>query len=55
VDRASLAYDPAAGTGVCLHLLGAVPRFGKMGATCIAATLEDAERLFAELKAVLAL
>ncbi|MGH9153967.1 MAG: peptide ligase PGM1-related protein [Acidimicrobiales bacterium] len=53
VDRAGIAYDPATGAGVCLHLLGAVPGFGKMGATCIAADLEDAERLFAELEAVL--
>ena len=52
VDRAGIAYDPATATGVCLHLLGAVPRFGKMGATCIGDTLEDAERLSAELNAV---
>jgi hypothetical protein len=52
VDRAGIAYDRATATGVCLHLLGAVPQFGKMGATCIGDTLEDAERLSAELNAV---
>ena len=52
VDRAGIAYDRATATGVCLHLLGAVPQFGKMGATCIGDTLEDAERLAAELNAV---
>ena len=53
VDGAGIAFDPATGTGVALHLLGALPRFGKMGATCIADTLEDAERLSDELSAVL--
>ncbi|HEX2699786.1 MAG TPA: peptide ligase PGM1-related protein [Acidimicrobiales bacterium] len=53
VDRAGLAFDPTRGTGVALHLLGAVPRFGKMGATCIAPTLEDADGLAAQLAALL--
>jgi len=52
VDRAGIAYDPATATGVCLHLMGAIPRFGKMGATCIGDTLEDAEQRSAELNAV---
>jgi hypothetical protein len=54
VDRAGLAYDPATGVGVTLHLLGALPGFGKMGATCIAHTLDDADRLEAELAEVVA-
>lgn len=52
VDRAGLAYDPATRTGVTLHLLGAVPQFGKMGATCIADSLEDADELSKELAGV---
>ena len=52
VDRAGIAFDQATGTGVALHLLGALPRFGKMGATCIAGSLDDAERLSRELDAV---
>lgn len=52
VDRAGIAYDPATATGVCLHLLGAVPQFGKMGATCIGDTMDDAERLSAEMAAL---
>lgn len=52
VDRAGIAYDPATATGVCLHLMGAVPQFGKMGATCIGDTMADAERLSADLAAV---
>lgn len=52
VDRAGLAYDPATRTGVTLHLLGAVPQFGKMGATCIADSLDDADELSKELAGV---
>ena len=52
VDRAGLAYDPATHVGVALHLLGAVPRFGKMGATCIAASLHDADQLATELAGI---
>jgi len=53
VDDAGLAFDPYAGTGVTLHLLGAVPAFGKLGATCIAATTEAADDLYARLVATL--
>lgn len=53
VDRAGLAFDPATGTGVALHLLGAVTRFGKMGATCIAPTLAAADALAAEVAVLL--
>ncbi len=53
VDRAGLAFDPSTGGGVALHLLGAVPEFGKMGATCIAPTLAMADALAAELATLL--
>lgn len=53
VDRAGLAFDPATGAGVVLHLLGAVPSFGKMGATCIAPSLAMADALAAELATLL--
>lgn len=53
VDRAGLAYDPATGAGVTLHLLGAVQEFGKMGATCIAPDLDEADRLAADLTSLL--
>ncbi|MDQ4097369.1 MAG: peptide ligase PGM1-related protein, partial [Actinomycetota bacterium] len=53
VDGAGLAFDPSTRTGVTLHLLGALRPFGKMGATCIADTLEDAEALYKELLGVL--
>jgi hypothetical protein len=49
VDRAGLAFDPVTRTGVTLHLLGALREHGKMGATCIADTLEEADALSEEL------
>ena len=53
VDRAGLAFDPSTGTGATLHLLGAVPGYGKMGATCIAGSAEAAEELYRQLEALL--
>jgi hypothetical protein len=54
VERAGLSFDRATGTGVTLHLLGALARHGKLGATCIAEDQEQAQERFAELSAVLA-
>jgi hypothetical protein len=53
VDRAGLALDPSSGIGVALHLLGAVPGYGKMGATCVADSGDAADELYARLVAVL--
>jgi len=53
VDRRGLAFDPARGTGATLHMLGAVPGFGKMGITCVAESPEDADALYQELTAAL--
>jgi hypothetical protein len=49
VDEAGLAFDPASATGVTLHLLGAVPGYGKLGATCIGETAEAADVLYRRL------
>jgi hypothetical protein len=49
VDEAGLAFDPSTRTGVTLHLLGAVPGYGKLGATCMAATAEAADDLYVAL------
>lgn len=51
VDRAGLGFDPASRAGVTLHLLGALPGYGKMGAVCIAETLDEADALYKELVA----
>ena len=49
VHRAGIAYDGRAAAGASLHLLGAVPRFGKMGATCISSSVDEASRLYQRL------
>ncbi|MEA2973299.1 MAG: hypothetical protein QOG82_1757 [Actinomycetota bacterium] len=46
IDEAGLAFDPATGCGVTLHLLGALPGAGKMGVVCIAETPEAADDLY---------
>ncbi len=53
VERSGLAYDGALKSGVCLHLLGALEQYGKMGATCIAETLDEANAMYAELESLL--
>ncbi len=53
VDAAGLAFDPSTGTGVTLHLLGAVPGYGKVGATCIGGSAESADALYRRLLDVL--
>jgi hypothetical protein len=45
IDEAGLAFDPARGTGVTLHLLGALRRYGKMGAVCIGRSPDEADDL----------
>jgi hypothetical protein len=54
VDRSGLGYDPASACGVALHLLGATPVAGKLGATCIADSAEAAEELYRALLDVVA-
>ena len=54
VADAGLAFDPGTGTGATLHLLGAVPGHGKLGATCIAPTLDEADALFARVSELVA-
>jgi hypothetical protein len=49
VDRLGLAFDAATGAGVTLHLLGALPRYGKMGAVCIGRSPEEAAELHRRL------
>jgi hypothetical protein len=46
VDRSGHGYDTASGTGIALHLLGALPSTGKLGATCIADSPEAADALY---------
>jgi hypothetical protein len=49
VRRRGWAFDPERGTGVTLHLMGALRDHGKMGMTCIAPTPEEAGALSDEV------
>jgi hypothetical protein len=53
VRRRGWAFDPERGTGATLHLLGALREHGKMGVTCIAPTMNEAEELYDELSTAL--
>ncbi len=53
IDDAGLAFHPATKTGVLLHLLGALKRYGKVGMTCVADSAADAAALYAMATAVL--
>ncbi|MBV8385285.1 MAG: carboxylate-amine ligase, partial [Acidimicrobiia bacterium] len=53
VEDAGLAFDAGRGVGATLHLLGALPRFGKMGVTCIADSPDEAHALYEEVSALL--
>lgn len=53
VNRAGLGFDPATGTGTCVHLLGALAEFGKMGVTCIADEPAAADALYDEVVSLL--
>ncbi len=46
VDRAGLGFDAVSATGTTLHLMGALPGYGKMGVTCIADSIGEAEDLY---------
>lgn len=53
VDRSGLAFDKRTGVGVTLHLLGALKRFGKVGAVCIGTSRAEAEELHDRLAVLL--
>ncbi len=54
VADAGVAYDHDSRTGVTLHLLGALPGFGKLGVTCIGNSPEEADALYEDVMSVLA-
>ncbi len=53
VTEAGLGFDRGSGKGVTLHLLGALPGYGKMGATCIADSIGEAEDLYRRMTELL--
>ncbi|MFX0576967.1 peptide ligase PGM1-related protein [Nocardia nepalensis] len=50
VERSPLHYDPIRKQGVVLHLLSALPAYGKFGAVCVADRPETAHQLLADLR-----
>jgi hypothetical protein len=53
VAEHGLAFDRTSGTGVTLHLLGALPRFGKVGVTSIGDSPHQAEELYRDVVRVI--
>jgi hypothetical protein len=53
LEARGLAFDRATGTGVVLHLLGALAEHGKLGATCIGSSPAAADDAYADLVATL--
>ena len=49
VSAEGLSFKSTSRTGVTLHLLGALPAYGKLGATCIGDSREEAEDLYQRL------
>ncbi len=54
ITNAGLHYNSSLGRGVVFHVIGALSEFGKLGAACIAPSMEEAEELMARTKEVLA-
>ena len=53
LEEAHLAFEPATRTGAMLHLLGALPEYGKVGVLCVAGSSEGADELYANVVSAL--
>lgn len=52
IDTAGLAFDRRTKTGVLLHLLGALKKYGKFGMICVAETPEEATEMYSAAEIV---
>lgn len=52
VRSSPLHYDPVNRTGVVLHMLSALPAYGKFGAVCVGRDQEESSRMMEELRAL---
>jgi pheganomycin biosynthesis PGM1-like protein len=52
VERSPLHYDPSRRQGVVLHMMSALPKYGKFGAVCIADSATAACSMMSELHAL---
>jgi len=55
LDRTGLAFDRRTGTGVLLHLLGALKKYGKFGMVCVAPDLDEATEMYGAVEEAVAL
>jgi hypothetical protein len=46
IDDSGLAFDPVTGSGVMLHLMGPLKKYGKLGITCVADSPQEADALY---------
>lgn len=53
VRKSGLEFDPETNIGITLHLMGAVRKYGKFGAVCIAQSPKSAEQLYIILQRIL--
>jgi hypothetical protein len=53
VERAGIAFDRSRKTGVTLHLMGALPEYGKIGGLAIGDSPEEADALYMHLIEIL--
>jgi hypothetical protein len=51
ISRRGIAFDLSRRTGVALHLLGALPEYGKVGCLCVGDSPEEADELYREVVA----
>jgi hypothetical protein len=49
LQKAGLVLERGSGTGVTLHMLGALPDFGKLGFTCVGDSPGEADELYEEM------
>ena len=53
IDRNDLGFDKNRGTGVALHMLGALRRYGRVGVTCIGDSPGEPDTLYRETQTAL--
>lgn len=53
LEASGLGYDDRTKSGATLHMVGALPRYGKLGATCLAGSVEEAAAMYDDVVGVL--
>lgn len=53
ITDAGLHYNSAVGRGVVFHMIGALSQYGRVGATCIAPNVDEAQELYEQMRETL--